>query len=159
MSDANPDLTDFGARDSTPPPRIQRQHTIQTRQTYPHRVAGSVGPIPQRNTMGFLKECERAEHWYHTFKADAGGAYAISTDAFRRAKQRGANVVLVAESDTGDVYEWPLRLFDGQRVPTAYLEHKDDPQVYATIETADVWEDHASDVEIDPSVDLRGDYD
>lgn len=148
------DLTDFGARDSIPAPKIQKQTPITTTQVYPHTTVGFVGPIPQRSTFGLVKSVSRDEHRFHSLAEDDGGAYAISDDALRKAKNAGATRILIVEVDTESVYEWIVRQWD-ESVPKKYLADVEDPQTYAALDTADEWPGHAQDVYISSCVDIQ----
>lgn len=149
------DLSDFGCFESTPPPRIQKETPVETRQTYPHTQVGYVGPVPNRRSMGFVKVVSRDEHRFRELEKENGGAYAISDDAFRRLTDvYGVDVILVSEVGTETVYEWKTRQWFGNDVPVKYLHDDEDPQTYAPVGTAVPWNGHATDVFIDEDVDV-----
>lgn len=160
------DLSDFGAFDHVPPPRIQKQEPVPVPEL--DVTAGHLGPVPERDCWGFVKEADPdgggRGHKYLDWPEDATAAFAVSESAWAQVRTAGAEVVLAVDHETGDVWEWRARSWDGQRVPKSKRwdygkEWIDDPQVYATVdEAAHRWPDHADGVFIAEHVTVQGDY-
>jgi len=138
------------------PPRIRKRGGINTGNGPDSTRIGHHGEIPSRDTYGFIKPVTRGRHRIYALDA-----YAISTDAIevlRRLHTTGpcdpVMVVLVAEDDTGDVYEFDAGMFfnpdnhgsDANPVPESMLHDSSDPQVYASCDAARKWPDFAADV-------------
>lgn len=88
---------------------------------------GYRGMIPYRNSYGFLRFCDRAGH----YNDDVDGSVLIEK-VKQHLASRGVETVLIAEEDTGAVYEYHIGQFD-QRVPKTAKrgDAKDEPQLYA----------------------------
>lgn len=140
------DLSDFTNRD-------ERAPTIHTDEAIRMRIPGKGvthvgwrGPVPSRNAYGFMQERHSEKH-----RIRALDAYALSNRVLTRIRSFGCRRVLVAETDTGTVYEFHERQFTDP-VPKQYNpQAEDDPQCYVRrTEAWNAWQSHSQDVRIEP---------
>ena len=132
--------------DATPPPRIRKVSSVRITVPDPtdpnpsatRRVlAGHLGPVPSRDTVGFVKQAaDRAKH--HIRLVDG---WAVSEAALQKATDAGATLVLVPVPDEEVALEFGLDDFS-KTVPVKVrgeLNHKLDPQRYAPDTAARRW--------------------
>lgn len=147
------DLGDFGGGVTPPdPPHIQKrkkvQHTVGERRI----VAGWIGPVPERDTLGYVTKRDEHEH-----RIRALDAYGISEGVLRRLRGADVSVILVHESESDGVLEFTARQYhEGPEVPEKYLMRSDDPQRYVLRTDADEDWDHGGNLYIprDHQVDI-----
>lgn len=150
------DLGDFGGGATRDPPRVRKRKAINMKLAGELKHPGHLVEIvtPDRAAqpaIGFLTTRDSHDHRIRYLKQDAGGAYGVSRGVISEVNEMahrllGADRIqsfFVAETDTGDVYEWRMdRLERAPAVPEQYLETKRDPQVYLTRDSAEyVWDD------------------
>lgn len=108
---------------------------------------GYVGHVTARRAYGFVGFRIHERH-YHVNQE----GYCLTLQVLRRMAAKGVRIVLIAEEDTGTVYEWHINDFDTE-VPDKDKgpDEQDETQYSAQCETAaGVFEDHVDDVMIGP---------
>lgn len=106
---------------------------------------GYVGQVINREKYGFVGFREHRDHFHVKM-----GGYALSDRVLRSIRDAGVQLMLIAEEDTGRVYEWHLTQWQHEMPQHAKSEEeKDEDQTYAEAEEAwGVYDDHAADVMI-----------
>lgn len=154
------------------PPRLVKRGGIQTAGQSDgdgRTTIGYHGPIPSRNAYGVAKPVTRERHRFRALDA-----YAISMDALSvigsihevddgYTTDDPVSIILIAEEDTGRVYEFDASLFlnpdehgaDANRVPDKFLHDVGDKQVYATTGAATAWDGLADDVFVTDDTDSQ----
>ena len=128
------DLSEFGGGVQPPePPRIQKRkkvpHTVGDKRI----IAGWIGPVPERDCLGYVTERDEHEH-----RIRALDAYGISEAVLRRLEAADVQVILVHESDSDTVLEYTMTQYqNAPSVPDTYLMRADDPQKYVCRADAD----------------------
>ena len=142
------DLTDFAADGGDPePPHVAVQGAVKAPHGDATRVVGMWGHCEERGALAYVSERDSERH-----RLRALDAYAISTYTLELLTALRAEYVFIAETDTGDVYEYELADFTeyGDLVPERFLEDTNDPQRYATRAGAwRKWSNHAGDLQTD----------
>lgn len=136
-------LNEFEDGDGSEPPRIKKRNKVSVTVGERRKTAGWTGPT-NRGEYGFVSVRNSHEH-----RIRALDAYAISMTVLHKLVDKHVKVVLVVESDTGDVYEYRLKQFAGeeQTVPEEFQMTEDDPQRYVERRNRHrFWSDHKSDV-------------
>ncbi len=104
---------------------------------------GYVGAVLCRERYGFVGFREHSSH-YHRKK----DAYVLSARVIDALRSAGVQTMLIAEEDTGTVYEWHISHFCHEMPKSGKSEREENErQLYAPI--ADTWgrfENHAADV-------------
>lgn len=121
-------------------------------------TVGWLGTIPERDGNGLITERDSHKH-----RIRALDAYAFSISAIDTMRAVDLDYVLVAETDTGDVYEWKFDAIRyGDDVPDTFLEHPEDPQRFVPRDSARaIWRDHLDSVyrdEPESDVTLEGEH-
>ena len=93
------------------PPTIEKRHRVCIDDGPVESLIGHTGPCPERDTTGFVVARNSHDQRVRFYRPEDGGVYAIDARALDTAASRGATVVFVYETDTGDVYEWPREAF------------------------------------------------
>lgn len=132
------DLTDFGGGVQPPePPTIQKRKKVPVSMGEKRAIAGWVGPVPERDGVGFVTKRDPREH-----RIRALDAYGISETVLRRLAAKDVEAILVHEAGTDSVLEYTLRQYENaENVPETYLMRSDDPQKYVKrADAQDYWD-------------------
>ena len=93
---------------------------------------GYRGWIPARDEYGFVQFCDREPHYHRKMEG-----YALSDKVLVNIRSRGCKRILMAEEDTGDVYEFHESQFCNPMPKHAKgKDEKDEAQSYAKCEEA-----------------------
>jgi len=104
---------------------------------------GYIGSIPSRTTTGFVQFCEREKHYHRNEKA-----YMLSDKVLAYLRAKGVTRILIAETDTGTVYEFHEKQFN-TRVPQKAKgtnEKDEDQSLVRVSEYWGKWEEYADHV-------------
>jgi hypothetical protein len=106
---------------------------------------GYIGQVLNRDQYGFVGFREHREHFHVKM-----GGYALSERVLRSIRTVGVQVMLIAEEDTGRVYEWHLSQWRNEMPQHGKSDdEKDEDQSYAEADEAwGVYDDHTQDVMI-----------
>lgn len=100
---------------------------------------GYRGPVPARRVYGYVQFCTRRDHFHRNEEG-----YALSEKVLRKLRTVGCRLVLIAEEDTGIVYEFHERQFREQVSKRNNPKHDEDPQrKVKVVNNRGKWHDHA----------------
>lgn len=137
------DLRDFGGGTGETQPVLMPDKPVFMR--FPEKgevKVGQRGPVPTREDYGFVKFVVKDRH-----RLRAKNAYAFSSKLLQRLRALGCVRLLVAETNSGTVFEYHRRQFTDE-VPKQYNpNHETDPQKYVPVsEARGVWPEHSDSV-------------
>lgn len=104
---------------------------------------GYLGQVVTRDRYGFVGFREHSSH-YHRKK----DAYVLSTRVVNALRREGVQLMLIAEEDTGTVYEWHISHFAHEMPKSGKSDREaNEPQLYAPVDDAwGVFENQTEDV-------------
>lgn len=150
-TDSNRSLRAYGTLTR---PRVEKRQSVDLGP----RTIGFIGRDVARERTVYVSEREAEDHRYHgdDYRYNlpfAGDGHGLSLDAFSHLYENDVGLVLIAETDTGDVYEYAFSQFvDGHPInvaddgTAAHPErgYEKDPQKVLPLSAAvHVYEDHA----------------
>lgn len=124
----------------TDAPHIEKKRKLHIKTGPRVRTPGWVGRMDD-GSIGYSTD-RHSEH--HRIKVL--DAYAISNDVLSKLRRTGVDTILIVETDTRDVLEYPRAMFHGPHsddVPDEFSQHKDDPQRFVGTQHATRWPNHA----------------
>lgn len=101
---------------------------------------GYRGPVPSRDAYGFVQFCTRAKHYHRNEEA-----YMLSDKVLTYLRAKGCAVILIAEEDTGTVYEFHETQWD-ESVPQRAKGKKEKDEAQSMVRVTENWgryADHA----------------
>ena len=112
-------------------------HVPSQGQMYP----GYRGPIPARDCYGFVQFCDREKHYHRNEEA-----YMLSDKVLAYLRAKGCERILIAEEDTGTVYEFHERQFN-EDVPQRAKSKSEKDEDQSMVRVAENWGEYPNHAE------------
>lgn len=94
---------------------------------------GYIGHIPSRECKGFVQFCERAKHFHRKEEA-----YMLADKVLAILRAKGAERIIIAEEDTGTVYEFHERQWNTS-VPQKAKGSKEKDEAQSMVRVSEHW--------------------
>lgn len=98
---------------------------------------GYRGWVPARESYGFVQFCERQKHYHRNEQA-----YMLSDKVLAYLRAKGCKTILIAEDDTGTVYEFHISEFN-ESVPQKAKGKNEKDEAQSMVRVSENWGQYA----------------